>query len=71
MNDLILAQHVGRGYTGARGADIECFGEFHEIYARSILGPQEDGDLQANPRKSALLCVFHERKSLRNLSFHT
>ena len=39
MDDLVLSEDVGRGNTSPGGAYIEGFGEFHEIYAGSVLAP--------------------------------
>jgi len=54
MNDLVGPKHVCGRDTGPGSANIEGFGEFDEIDARSVVSPQEDGDLQANSWKLTL-----------------
>ena len=54
MHDLILSKYVCRGNARARSAYIEGFGEFHKLYAGSVLTPQEDRNLKANSGKTAL-----------------
>jgi hypothetical protein len=45
MDDLIGAENVGRGYTSARGADVQRFCELDEFGPGDVCRAQEDGHL--------------------------
>lgn len=46
MDELIRPEHVGRGNTGAMGADIEGFGELDEFGTGGVGAADEDRHLQ-------------------------
>ena len=43
MDDLISSKRIGRGDTGAGRADIQSFGEFDEVGARSVGARRKTG----------------------------
>ena len=60
MHNLIGADDMRRRNTGPSGADIEGLGELDELGAGHIPPPQEDGHLQADPRRASGWRSFHE-----------
>ena len=70
MNDLIGAENVGRGYTSARGADVERFCELDEFGPGCVCRAQEDWHLQANARGPSQIRGMHALTILQKISLH-
>ena|SRR5271155_4954500 len=63
VHDLVCTQNMGRGDTSTSGANIEGFGQFHELRAREVRCSQKDRYLKANARRAA------SREILQALAF--
>jgi hypothetical protein len=70
LHNLVLAQDVGRRNAGAKRAYIERLGQLNKLDPRRIGGAQEDGHLQPNPGRPALVAILQFLALLRQLSVH-
>ena len=70
VNDLIWSKDVGRGNTGARGANVERLGQFDELGARGVRASHENGNLELDPRRATGWKMIQALPYLRSLGFH-
>ena len=67
---LFILQDMRRSDARAIGTNVECLGQLDKVHPKGISSPEEDGNLDANPRVLPLMGGGHGALCFKRLTRH-